>query len=114
MVKRAVGGDGSFAFASQALGNFSLATVNGVAQRNFPNLAPGTYDLSESVPVSWTLSSATCSDGSSPASINLARGRDGGLRLHQPEAGHHRRGKADASAATAASPSAARSWAALP
>jgi plastocyanin len=69
-----VGGDGAFAFTSQKLGNFSLTTSNGTAQRTFANLTPGAYDVAETVPADWKLESATCSDGSSPASINLAPG----------------------------------------
>ena len=33
VVKQAVGGDGTFAFASPALDSFSLTTVGGTAQR---------------------------------------------------------------------------------
>jgi uncharacterized repeat protein (TIGR01451 family) len=38
------------------------------------DLDPGTYSVSETVPQGWDLESATCSDGSSPASIALAAG----------------------------------------
>ena len=41
VVKQATGSDATFPFVSQALGNFSLATVNGAAQRSFGNLVPG-------------------------------------------------------------------------
>ena len=74
VVKRAVGGDGSFDFVSQSLGNFSLTTVNGEARRSFGNLAPGTYSIAETVPAGWNLSDATCSDGSNPASVQLSPG----------------------------------------
>ena len=74
VIKRAVGGDATFPFVSQTLGNFNLKTVKGEAQRSFGNLAPGIYDLSETVPAGWNLSAATCSDGSSPASIRLSAG----------------------------------------
>ena len=50
-----MGGDGTFPFASQALGGFNLTTVNGTAQQIFSNLVPGAYDLSESVPAGWDL-----------------------------------------------------------
>ena len=37
-------------------------------------LAPGTYAVSETVPSGWTLTSASCDDGSSPGSISLQAG----------------------------------------
>jgi cysteine-rich repeat protein len=37
-------------------------------------LTPGTYNVSETIPSGWDLSSAICSDGSDPASIGLAAG----------------------------------------
>ena len=42
-------------------------------QRTFDNLEPGTYSVSEADPTPWT-SSASCSDGSSPGSIDLSAG----------------------------------------
>ncbi|HEU5264215.1 MAG TPA: hypothetical protein VFU34_06225, partial [Gaiellaceae bacterium] len=40
-------------------------------QNNSGLLVPGNYSVSETVPAGWILSSATCSDGSSPGSIDL-------------------------------------------
>jgi LPXTG-motif cell wall-anchored protein len=37
-------------------------------------IVPGTYAVTETVPAGWDLTSATCSDGSDPASIDLAAG----------------------------------------
>jgi hypothetical protein len=37
-------------------------------------LAPGTYSVAEIVPSGWDLTSATCDDGSAPASIGLGAG----------------------------------------
>ena len=74
VVKQTQGGDGIFPFASQTLGNFVLKTVGGVAQHNFPYLPSGTYALSESPPAGWTLASASCSDGSNPASVSIEPG----------------------------------------
>lgn len=37
-------------------------------------LDPGTYSVSETVPAGWTLTDASCSNGSAPGSINLAAG----------------------------------------
>ena len=50
-----MGGDGPFAFTSQALGGFVLTTTNGTAQRTFGSIVPGTYDLAETVPAGWRL-----------------------------------------------------------
>jgi uncharacterized repeat protein (TIGR01451 family) len=52
-------------------GSFSLADGE---QRAFEDLSPGTYSVGEDTPDGWTLTSATCSDGSSPASIDLDAG----------------------------------------
>ncbi|HRW50760.1 MAG TPA: hypothetical protein P5333_24750 [Caldilinea sp.] len=76
VVKNTTGGDGSFAFTSPQVGNFSLATVAGAARQTFANLAAGTYVISETVPAGWDLTSATCSNGSSPAGISLAPGEN--------------------------------------
>lgn len=76
VVKNTTGGDGSFDFTSQALGNFSLTTVSGAAQRSFANLLPGTYTVSETVPAGWAQMNATCSDGSDPANISLTAGEN--------------------------------------
>ncbi len=37
-------------------------------------LAPGNYSVSETVPAGWSLTSATCDDGSSPSAIALGAG----------------------------------------
>jgi len=74
VIKRTVGGDGAFPFVSRSLGDFSLTTVNGEAQRSFGNLAPGLYDLSETVPAGWIQTSATCDNGDAPDNIDLNPG----------------------------------------
>ncbi len=57
--------------ASYDVDGFSLSD----GQSNFSGpLMPGTYSVSESVPTGWQLSSATCDDGSNPASIDLSPG----------------------------------------
>ena len=76
VVKQAVGGDDTFEFLSSNFGAFNLTTVGGTAQRSITGLTPGTYNVSETVPAGWELTSATCSDGSNPNSINLAAGED--------------------------------------
>jgi|GEM_PF-3415049 len=84
VIKNSAGGDDTFPFTSATLGGinaaaaggFSLTTVGGTAQRTFANLVAGTYDLAESTPAGWQLTSATCSDGSTLPTINLAAGED--------------------------------------
>ncbi len=69
---------GTFSFTSSTLQAFQLSTTAtgeaGLASRTFAELDPGTYDVAETVPAYWTLVSATCSDGSDPASIQLGAG----------------------------------------
>ncbi|MGL4648317.1 MAG: prealbumin-like fold domain-containing protein, partial [Caldilineaceae bacterium] len=76
VVKRAIGGDGAFAFTStmpSAL-NFSVTTTNSVGSTRLVNVAPGTYVLDETTPAGWRLNSATCNDGSSPSAVQLDPG----------------------------------------
>lgn len=61
----------SFGFTSNFAGNFSLSDGQ---KKDSGNLAPGTYSVSESAVAGWDLTSATCSDGSSPSSIGLQAG----------------------------------------
>jgi hypothetical protein len=73
-------GQGAFNFTSNTLtpSAFTLTTTGpgaaGKDSRTFADLAPGTYDVAETVPAGWNLVSATCDDGSSPASIGLSAG----------------------------------------
>jgi hypothetical protein len=73
-------GFGAFDFTSGTLtpSPFTLTTTApgqaGKDSRTFENLPPGTYDVAETVPANWNLDSATCDDGSSPASIGLSAG----------------------------------------
>jgi hypothetical protein len=71
-------GQGAFDFTSGTLSPspFTLTTTApgdaGKDSRTFADLTPGTYDVAETVPAGWNLVSATCSDGSDPASIGLS------------------------------------------
>jgi hypothetical protein len=73
-------GNGSFDFTSGTLtpSPFTLTTTAagaaGKDSRTFADLSPGTYDVAETVPAGWNLVSATCDDGSDPASIGLSGG----------------------------------------
>ncbi len=76
VVKNTTGGDDTFDFTSSTLGDFSLTTVGGTDSTTFGDLITGIYDVAETVPDGWTLTSASCDDGSDPASIDLAPGED--------------------------------------
>jgi hypothetical protein len=74
-------GFGAFQFTSTTLSSpFTLTTTAagaiGKDADTFSDLAPGTYDVAETVPVGWNLVAATttCDDGSDPASISLSGG----------------------------------------
>jgi Prealbumin-like fold domain len=73
-------GNGAFDFTSGTLTppSFTLTTTApgaaGKDSRTFGDLAPGTYDVAETVPAGWNLVSSSCDDGSNPASIGLSAG----------------------------------------
>jgi len=78
--KATVGGDNVFTFTPNYGAAFTLS--NGQSNDSGA-LAAGTYSVTEAVPAGWQQTSATCSDGSNPGSINLAAGETGVLHLHQ-------------------------------
>ncbi|MHB8134720.1 MAG: prealbumin-like fold domain-containing protein [Anaerolineaceae bacterium] len=64
------GSDQSFEFAPSWGANFFLSDGQ---SNDSGELMPGTYSVAEvNLPAGWSLSGATCSDGSDPASIGLA------------------------------------------
>jgi prealbumin domain-containing protein len=74
-------GSGAFGFTSNTLtpASFTLTTTGAGAlnkdSKTFSNLAPGTYDVAETVPAGWNIAGTpSCDDGSSPASIGLSAG----------------------------------------
>ncbi|WP_438856408.1 MSCRAMM family protein [Agromyces sp. M3QZ16-3] len=73
-------GFGAFDFTSGTLpdSSFTLTTTAagaaGKDSNTYANLTPGTYDVSETVPTGWNLTSETCSDTSDPQSISLQAG----------------------------------------
>lgn len=71
IVKNTVGGNGTFNFTSQTLGAFQLTTTNGTASQTFSNKNVGPYDVSETIPAGWDLTSATCSDQSPINGVSL-------------------------------------------
>lgn len=75
IVKNTVGGNGTFAFTG-TVGVTSLTTVNNTASQTVQNLTPGNYNIAETVPAGWDLTSSTCSDGSTVSAISLSAGEN--------------------------------------
>ncbi|GLI28046.1 hypothetical protein ARHIZOSPH14_22880 [Agromyces rhizosphaerae] len=73
-------GSGAFDFTSNTLpdASFTLTTTGsgdgGKDSNTYAGLTPGTYDVDETVPANWNLTSATCDDSSDPSSIGLSAG----------------------------------------
>ena len=78
IVKKSKNGDGTFTFNSNTLNanTFILQTLNGTAQRSFEGLQAGVYDVAEELQAGWSLESASCSDGSNPTAIMLAKNEE--------------------------------------
>jgi hypothetical protein len=75
IVKNTFGGDGTFDFTSNTLGDFNLTTAGNTALTTFSGLDPAsTYDVAETVPVGWELNSATCDNGETVDNIDLEPG----------------------------------------
>jgi LPXTG-motif cell wall-anchored protein len=69
------GASDSFAFSLTPQGGTAVPFSLTDAAAPFASNQPvGTYAVAETVPAGWDLSSATCSDGSSPAAVNLGSG----------------------------------------
>jgi hypothetical protein len=75
-------GSGAFDFTSNTLTppTFTLTTTapgeGGSDSRDFAGLLAGSYDVAETVPAGWSLTSATCDNGDDPADITLGAGDD--------------------------------------
>ncbi len=90
IVKNTAGGNGAFDFTgNNGIGAFQLDTgmVN-TASTPFADLQPGTdYSITETIPAGWSLSSASCSNGSGSlaggvlSGITLALGENGYLYI---------------------------------
>ncbi len=89
VIKRTTDGTGPFDFTSNTLDadpetdglqGFTLTTTAegeaGQDSRAFENLLPGSYDVAETVPANWNLTSATCDNEDDPAAITLDAGDD--------------------------------------
>lgn len=55
----ATGGDATFTFSGD-LGAFTVSTTGGLGQKEFTDLAPGTYHLTAATPSGWSVGSNTC------------------------------------------------------
>jgi carboxypeptidase family protein/prealbumin domain-containing protein len=73
--KTANGGDATFAFTSQTLGNFNISTSSGSGSRQFEEVVPGPYAVAESAKTGWDPRSATCTGGNTPAAISVGAGQ---------------------------------------
>jgi len=74
VVKNTIGADGSFDFSSSTLtpATFTITTTGNTGSQIFrPLNVPAIYDVTETVPAGWNLTSATCSDGSPVNAIDL-------------------------------------------
>lgn len=73
-------GNGAFNFTSGTLSpaSFTLTTTAagaaGKDSRTFQDIAPGTYDVAETIPTGWNLTSASCNDNSPVTAISLQAG----------------------------------------
>ena len=82
VVKETQGGVGTFGFTSDTLdpASFDLTTTAegaaGSDSTTYSDLLAGTYDVAETVPAGWDLTSATCDDGSPVTAIDLEAGED--------------------------------------
>ncbi|HET6594988.1 MAG TPA: hypothetical protein VFG81_05165 [Anaerolineales bacterium] len=89
IVKNTVGGNGTFNFTSSTLGNFSLMTSSNTASTTFSNLDVDiTYDVAETVPAGWDLTSATCNSGETINSIDLNPGETVTCTFTNTQRGH--------------------------
>ncbi|MCF6262897.1 MAG: hypothetical protein L3J24_04845 [Xanthomonadales bacterium] len=68
-------GDGTFEFPLAFTGGdqtLSITTVGGTGTTSVTGLAPGVYDLSETVPANWSLVSSSCDNGSTLPNVSVA------------------------------------------
>ena len=92
IIKNTVGGNGTFDFTTTGSGisDFTLTTNNGTDSKNFNNINPGTYSVSETpIPSGWILSSATCDNNDNPvSSINIGAGETVTCTFTNTKLGH--------------------------
>jgi hypothetical protein len=80
IVKQSVGDTGSFSFSgSGSIGNFALDTSSTNPNQTDFVVTSGSYDVTETIPAGWVLSSATCSGGT--GTPNLETGAITGISV---------------------------------
>lgn len=73
VVKETQGGDGTFEFESELLGDFSITTVSGTGEITFADIASGqTYEITEIVPPGWQFDGIVCNHG--PQTVTVING----------------------------------------
>jgi fimbrial isopeptide formation D2 family protein len=65
----------SFTFTTTGAGYTGFSLTDAAQPHDSGDLKPGTYSVAEQTPAGWDLTSATCTGGQSPESINLAAGQ---------------------------------------
>ncbi|RXZ68274.1 prealbumin-like fold domain-containing protein [Agromyces albus] len=63
--------DAEFDFSSDALGDFSIETVNGFGTATFDNLVPGAYDVSEDLLTGYDTTNLVCVDPDDGTVVDL-------------------------------------------
>src|SRR3989338_4417809 len=75
IIKKTTDGDGTFSFTSN-FGVNSLTTSSGTGIEIIFNLTPGSgYNIKETVPSNWTLTSSSCDNGSLITAIKVVAGK---------------------------------------
>ena len=73
--------------ADRASSSTTTRTPRCRTRRTFADRRAGRgYSLAETVPAGWDQASATCDDGSPVSNIDVCRGRDRHLHVHEPQA----------------------------
>ena len=77
VVKSVIGGNGSFDFngppsPASPSGTFQITTSSGTGQVVLTDLAPGTYNVTESIPAGWDLTNIGCIDPSGGTSTSAS------------------------------------------
>jgi uncharacterized repeat protein (TIGR01451 family) len=76
VVKKTIGGDGTFGFTLTGQLSKSVVTTNGTGSQTWAGLVPGQYALAENAVTNWDLIASSCDNSSTPSvpeSIDPAR-----------------------------------------
>ena len=77
IVKKTVGGDGAFNFTVKGptLATKTITTSSGTGDTGFFAINAGTYNVTETVPLGWRLTTSSCSSGT-PGSLTVSLGEN--------------------------------------